>query len=88
MSHSQYQARIVRERKDADAKPFWAALRAWLYHVTMTGMYRKRRDSDLPDRSVNADALLRQEPDEDEDEEDDHKEEEEEDDDEGEGYSE
>ena len=53
----------------------------------MTGMYRERLDSDLPDRSVNADALLRQEPDEDEDEEDDHKEEED-DDDEGEGYSE
>ena len=69
------------------AKPLWAALRAWLYHVTMTGMYRERPDSDLPDRSVNADAILRQEPDEDEDEdeEDDHKED---DDDEGEGYSE
>ena len=54
----------------------------------MTGMYRERLDSDLPVRSVNSDALLRQEPDEDEDEdeEDDHKEED--DDDEGEGYSE
>ena len=52
----------------------------------MTGMYRERPDSDLPVRSVNVDALLRQEPDEDEDEEDDHKEED--DDDEGEGYSE
>jgi len=72
----------------ATAKPLWAALTAWLYHVTMTGMYRERPDSDSLDRSVNVDALLRQEPDddEDEDEEDDHKEEE--DDDEGEGYSE
>src|SRR6266496_5750792 len=61
-------------------------LRAWLYDVNLSGMYRER-DSDSTDRLANAEAVLRQEPDEEEDEageEDDRKE----DDDEGDGYSE
>jgi hypothetical protein len=51
-------------------------------------MCKERPDSDSTDRLVNADALLRREPDEgdDEDEEEDDRKEEE--DDEGEGYSE
>ena len=55
----------------------------------MSGMYRERPDLDLADRLVNADALLRQEPDEEDDEEDDdRKKEDADDDDEGDGYSE
>jgi len=52
-------------------------------------MFRERPDSDLTDRLVNADALLRQEPDEEDDEEDDdQKKEDVDDDNEGDGYSE
>ena len=55
----------------------------------MSVMDRERPDLDLTDRLVNADALLRQEPDEEDDEEDDdRKEEDADDDDEGDGYSE
>jgi hypothetical protein len=56
----------------------------------MSGMYRERPDLGLTDRLLNADSLLRQEPDEEDDEEDDdRKKEDADDDDEGDdGYSE
>ena len=62
---------------------------AWLYDVSMSGMFRERPDSDSTDRLLSADVLLRQEPDEEDDEEDDdRKKEDADDDDEGDGYSE
>ncbi len=62
---------------------------AWLYDVSMSGMFREQPDSDSTDRLVSADVLLRQEPDEEDDEEDDdRKKEDADDDDEGDGYSE
>ncbi len=62
---------------------------AWLYDVSMSGMFRERHDSDSTDRLVSADVLLRQQPDEEDDEEDDdRKKEDADDDDEGDGYSE
>jgi len=48
----------------------------------MSGMYRERPDLDLTDRLVNADSLLRQEPDDEDDEEDDDRKKEDADDDE------
>jgi len=71
--------------------PQWAiSLRTWLYDVEMSGMYGNGPDLGLADRLVNADSLLRQEPDEEDDEEDDdRKKEDADDDDEGDdGYSE
>jgi hypothetical protein len=55
----------------------------------MSRIHPKRPDSDTSDRSVAADVLLRQEPDEEEDEEEEDGDgKEDDDDDEGDGYSE
>jgi len=63
---------------------------AWLYDVSMSGIFRDWPDSDSTDRLVSAVVLLRHEPDEENDEEEDDRKEEDDDDDEsgGDGYSE
>jgi hypothetical protein len=60
------------------------------YHWTMSRIHPECADSEPPDRSVAADVLLRQEPDEEEDEEEDEgdRKEDDEDEDTDDGYSE
>ncbi len=89
---SQHQDQLRPRARTVAPSGHWECLRlpeARAYHLDMSRLRPEWHDSDPPDRSSDADVLLRQEPDEEEDEgedEDDGKKVD--DDDENDGYSE